>query len=421
MQELHDCRKKTESYAVNILFLTSTLPRFDGDQQASFVLHQATAWKCARPNDDVRILAPHDIAAEKLEIRNGVTIQRFEYFRPNSLQRLAYPAILPNLRRNRWLAFLIPFFLLGEYRTAIRLIREHQIDVIYAHWVMPQGVIAYLLHKRTGVPFTLQNHSSDLSIFSSLPFGRSVARRVVGSAKVFFCVNREQLGNALSLFDGAVRKSVAKKCFVYPMGVTVSRSMARSCDLEASSSSQYKRDFGVISRLSRKKGIEYFIAALEKLDSKSIRYRAGIAGDGEFASELRAAGVKCGVEFLGFLDGEDKAEFFCSTRFFVFPSVVDGQDVEGMPVALLEAMYCGKLVAASAATNIKLLPEWNEIKNGVFLLDDVRAADQFSKVLERMLALSDNDIRRISTALSAAIGKYEWRKLIHKYIEPVLS
>lgn len=420
MQGPSNNREENDPYKMNILFITSTLPRYSGDQQAPFVLLQAAAWKRGRPGDDVRILAPHDIAAAKQEVSDGVTIHRFVYFWPKTLQRLAYPAILPNLRRNRWLAFLIPFFLLGEYRAAKRLIRGHQIDAIYAHWVVPQGLVAYLLHKRTGVPFIIQNHSSDLSVLSSNTIGRSIARRVVGSAKTFFCVNREQLRNVRSLFDGEALKGVEKKSFVYPMGVTISRSLENRLNLQDSSSIQYERDFGVISRLSRKKGIEYFIAALEKLESRGIGYRAGIAGDGEYASELRAAGSKCEVEFLGFLDGEDKAEFFCSTKFFVMPSVVDGQDVEGMPVALLEALYCGKLIVASTATNIQLLPEWNEIKNGVFLLDDVTDTEKFSGVLEKLLALPDKDISRISAILKASAAKYEWSNLIHKYIDQVV-
>lgn len=421
MQELRSHRKKTGHSPVNILFLTSTLPRFDGDQQAPFVLHQATAWKTARLTDEVRILAPHDSGAAKQEVRDGVTIHRFRYFWPDFLQRLAYPAILPNLRRNRWLSLLIPFFLFGEYRAAIRLIRDHKIEAIYAHWVMPQGLIAYLIHKRTGIPFTLQNHSSDLSVFSSNPFGRSVARKIINSAKVFFCVNRNQLDSALSLFPPSARLKIAEKCFVYPMGVSINGSIDSPGDQKGSPSSAAEWDFGVISRLSKKKGIEYFIAALQSLDSKGVAYRAGIAGDGEYASELRAIGANSEVEFLGFLDGEDKTEFLNSTRFFVFPSVADGQDVEGMPVALLEAMHTGKLAVASAATNIQLLPEWKEIQEGVFLIDDVRDAEQFSNILETLLSLSNAEIFRISTVLKNAVAQYDWRNLIHKYIKPVVA
>jgi len=30
----------------------------------------------------------------------------------------------------------------AEYRAALRVLRSQQIDLVYAHWVMPQGIVA---------------------------------------------------------------------------------------------------------------------------------------------------------------------------------------------------------------------------------------------------------------------------------------
>src|SRR5690606_14090462 len=107
---------------MKILFLASTLPRFPNDLQAPFVLEQGQAWKARRPADDVYILAPHHLGAARRETIDGLEIRRFQYFFPESLQKLAYPAILPNIKANPLLIAQIPLLLWSEYSAAKQII-----------------------------------------------------------------------------------------------------------------------------------------------------------------------------------------------------------------------------------------------------------------------------------------------------------
>ncbi|HSR97756.1 MAG TPA: glycosyltransferase, partial [Kofleriaceae bacterium] len=71
----------------------------------------------------------------------------------------------------------------------------------------------------------------------------------------------------------------------------------------------------------------------------------------EFAAEL-AAGT---IELVGFVDGAAKAGLFASSHFFVLP--IPG-DVEGQPLALLEAMAHGVVpVTTTAGGMIDIVPE----------------------------------------------------------------
>ena len=272
---------------MNVLFLTSTLPRFMGDQQAPFVLEQAAAWKRARPDDKLIILAPHDEGAEISEQIDGVLIERFTYMRPLRFQRIAYPAILPNLRAKPWLALQIPGFLLGQYRAAKRLIRDHDIDLVYAHWVMPQGIVAERLKRKTGVPYFLQNHSSDLAVFSKFGgLGKALARHVLRNARGFFCVNSMQRQAAQEVF-------ASLEPHVLPMGVSLRVGDARV----AAKASDFRFALGTISRLSRKKGLDHLISAAEVLAKDGQRPRIGIAGDGEDAEVLKGLPKASDVTF----------------------------------------------------------------------------------------------------------------------------
>ena len=42
-------------------------------------------------------------------------------------------------------------------------------DLIYAHWVMPQALIALICFKLTRVPFVFTSHAHDAEILTKLP------------------------------------------------------------------------------------------------------------------------------------------------------------------------------------------------------------------------------------------------------------
>lgn len=390
---------------MQILMLTSTLPRFVGDMQANFVGEQAAAWKAARPTDDLTILAPHDAAALREEQLGGVRVRRFRYLWPVGAQRLAYPAIMPNLRRNPWLALQLLPYLVAQYRAARRLVRQAGTQLIYAHWVMPQGLVAWHLHRATGVPYVLQNHSSDLAVFERLGGpGRALARAVLRDAAHFFCVNAAQREAALALFAGAERADFAMRCTVLPMGIA---------DLPEAPDNGGEWDVATIGRLSRKKGLDQLIGAVERLAQRGIRPRIAIAGDGEERARLQGMVQHADVHFPGFLTGADKDRFLASARAFAFPALAADGDVEGLPVALLEGLARGRPVLASRDTNIAMLPEWEAIRDGLVYVENPADLPALEAGLERLLHLQP------TPQVAQAIGRYRWDRLIQEYLKVI--
>jgi glycosyltransferase involved in cell wall biosynthesis len=399
---------------MKILFMASSLPRFVNDPQAPFVLEQGQAWKNERPAEEVYILAPHDAGAARQEEVGGIEIHRFQYFYPDGLQALAYPAILPNIKRNPLLIGQVLPFLWAEYSAAKRIIREKGIDLVYAHWVMPQGLVARWLSRSTGVQFAIQNHSSDLSVFSKLGgLGQSMARTIIRESCAMFCVNRRQKEDALSLFKSSEQPGIAPKITVLPMGVNLDEALTREWRDDALAAPRYW--FGMISRLSRKKGIDLFIHAANRLAEAGHPVPVGIAGDGEYREELQNISRSEAIKFVGFVSGPEKIRFFNDTKFMVFPSISVGDDVEGLPVALLEALCCGKVVVASRDTNLELLPEWDRIRDDIFFLSDPRDIGAFTAAMQEMLRLEAAEVVERSNRLRAIMSRYHWHNLIKEY------
>ena len=68
--------------STKVLFLTSTLPRFTGDMQPSFVLDQAHAWKAERPQDRVTIVAAVPLFPARDMAKTGLSGDFAEYQEP---------------------------------------------------------------------------------------------------------------------------------------------------------------------------------------------------------------------------------------------------------------------------------------------------------------------------------------------------
>lgn len=400
---------------MNILFLTSSLPRHKGDSQVPFVWEQALAWKKACPQDQIFIIAPHDVSAKKEEVVSGIQIFRFVYWLPKKWQALAYPAILPNIYKNPLLIFQIPFFLLSELMTTIKTVKRYEINLIFAHWVMPQGLIAYLVKLLCKIPYGLKNYSSDVRVFHKLSFlGRWFARKIISNSKVMFCENSLLKNEALDYFCENERPEISAKITALCMGVNEA---ASTRSLEAPETYEY--DFGFIGRLSVKKGINHFFDALLSLE---LPFKASVAGGGEEKDNLLRRRRNLNIDFVGFVSGDEKAEYLQKAKCFVFPSVAtSGGDVEGMPVAMLEALYSGKLVIASTDTNIQLLPEWKMLKDYILFLEDPRDTAAFVNLLKQALSITSEELDTRSERIKAIFDRYGWTNLIHEYINPLLA
>lgn len=397
---------------MRVLFLTSTLPRWPGDQQANFVGEQVAAWSRVRPEDELLIVAPHDEGALRRETEGRVETIRFRYRLRKSGKSLAYPAILPNLRETPRLILQLPGFLLALFWTAYWAVRQRKIDAIYAHWVVPQGVAAWLVNGLTGVPYILQNHSSDLAVLSrGGKVRRWLGRRMLLGCATFFCVNRTQAQAALELLHPSEREAFREKLVVLPMGVdhleTVETPEVHSFDL------------GTISRLSRKKGLEQAIAAIELLASRGTTCRIAMAGDGEDRARLEAMAKPLDVQFPGFLAGARKWSFMESCKAFFFTSQAVNGDVEGLPVSVLEALTLGKTAVLSRDTMVEHLPEWSEIRDCLAFVEDPSDTELLADAFEMIVSQPD-DVRSAREArLRSIMGRYLWPRLITEYVANV--
>ena len=142
-----------------LLVLTSTFPSSADDGTPPFVFQLCSH---LLRYFDVTVLTPAVRNAPQTDALQGVSVRRFRYFWPRSLERLADGAILENLSRRRWLYLQAPFLLLFELIAAFRLARAKRPAVIHAHWFIPQGIVAAIVGRVLKIPVVITAHGGDV-------------------------------------------------------------------------------------------------------------------------------------------------------------------------------------------------------------------------------------------------------------------
>ncbi|OGS92170.1 MAG: hypothetical protein A2Z95_00720 [Gallionellales bacterium GWA2_60_18] len=314
-----------------ILVSTTTFPRWKGDTEPAFVLELSR--RLAR-RFDVTVLAPHYRDAEPEESFEGIEVIRYRYA-PASLETLAYNGgIMQNLRRSKWKYLLVPMLMLAQLICAARLLRTSKYDLVHAHWLIPQGLVA--LCARAGMhappPVLCTSHGGDLYALDRGITGHMM--RLVARKAEFITIVSEAMRRHI-LDRGIATRAME----VIPMGADLTGLFTPAPEDRA------MHELLFVGRLVPKKGIDVLIRALGIVLRQKPHTRLRIVGDGpERSSLLQLAdqlGISGNIVFAGALTQAGLPYHYRRCTALVFPSVVDASnDQEGLGLVLVEALGC---------------------------------------------------------------------------------
>ena len=323
-----------------VLVLTSTFPRWKGDVEPPFVHELA---RRLTDSFHVHVLAPHAPGSKRREILDGVHVHRFRYG-PPIFERLAYQGgILANLKKSPALFGLVPFFFAAQLLAAIHLLMRQPIQVIHAHWIFPQGMIALLARffsdRHTRVVCT--SHGGDLYGLKGR-FFKEIRRRVLKGS------DRVTVVSHAMRFDLVNMGADPRKVSVIPMGVDLQYRFVPAATSARGDSLLF------VGRLVEKKGLRHLLEAMPRILRQRPHAQLTVVGNGPSRQELEnlslVLGLRGCVEFRGALRNVDLPTVYQRAGVVVFPSVIghDG-DREGFGLVLVEAMGCG---CASVVTDL---------------------------------------------------------------------
>jgi glycosyltransferase involved in cell wall biosynthesis len=381
-----------------LLVLTSTFPRWAGDREPPFVFELS---RRLAADFEVHVLAPHAPGAQREETLDGLVVHRFRYA-PQRLQQLAYEGgILARLRERRWRLALVPCLLVGQWWALRRLLRQQRFDVLHAHWLIPQGLIAALAGR--GLPLLCTSHGGDL-------FGlRGRLLTLLKRAVLARCDGVTVVSTAMR--DEVARIAPGTAVDVIPMGTDLA-----GCFTPAPEVARQADSIVFAGRLVEKKGVRHLLDAVAQLHRQGRAVRLQIAGSGPELAALRAQAQRLGiadsVQFLGAVDHAELATWFRRAALAVVPSVVaaDG-DQEGFGLVIVEAMGCGCPVIASRLPAIDDIARDGETALLVPPGDAPALAQAIAAVLDDPAAAA----RRAATARTQALARFDWQPITERY------
>lgn len=384
-----------------LLVLASTYPRWRNDPEPGFV-HEL----CRRLVNRFHVIAlvPDAPGADLDGMLDGVEVVRFRYA-PRGWQTLVNDGgIVTNLRRFPWKWLLVPGFVLSQYLAARRLLRRRKVDIVHAHWLIPQGLIARRLKLGTAVPYLVTSHGGDL-------FGlrgrwlEVLKRRVAGSSSAMTVVST-------AMRDEALRISLhPPELAVLPMGVDLRERFVVDAQVERA-----RDELLFVGRLVPKKGLPHLLNAMPAVLAGWPEVTLTIAGFGPEESSLRMQvrqlDIEKHVNFLGAMSQEALPALYRRASIFIAPFIRDDSgNQEGLPVVLMEAIGCGCPVIVGDVAGVRDL--LGDVTNEVCV--DARNAQTLASAILATLGNPQQARERAQKIRLAASDRVDWKVISDGY------
>jgi len=389
---------------MKILVLTSTFSRWENDTEPKFVDNLCQYLSL---DNEVHVIAPHAPGIPREDCMNGVQVFRFKYCF-EQWQRLAYDGgILPSLKQNRMRVLLIPFFLLSQSCLMFRLMRKHRYDIVHAHWIIPQGLVAALVTSFTRAPpaLVMTSHGGDMFSLKGKLFtavkkwatARADQLTVVSSAMKTRAVD-QQMKNDADI--SVIPMGMDSHTMFYPPPPDVQR-----------------RGLLFVGRLVEKKGIVHLLDAMPLVLAAHPDQHLTIVGHGPLLDTLRERcgqlGITAQVEFTGAITNHEIPRHLQRAAVTIFPSIVtESGDQEGTPVAVMEALAC------ECATIVSDYPGAREIikdgENGLLVAQ--KAPDQIAAAINYFLDNPDMGQKMGVAGRRTVQADYDWSVVSAKFL-----
>ncbi len=291
---------------------------------------------------------------------------------------------------------MIPYVMLAPLHI-IRQRRRQHYAINHAHFLFPDGVIAYLVKRFAGLPYVVTAHGSNVPNYNPDRFKilhkilLPVWLKVTRNASLIICPSAS--------IEGLIKaKNPDARTRIIPNAIAT--------DKFPPGLKQPQRLL-VVTRFFERKGVQFIIRALARMPG---RFDVDLVGNGPHLETVMriAKDLNVKAKFWGHLDNDSAQlrDLYQRAAIFVFTS-----EAENFPIVLLEAMTAGAAIVTTRGTGCQ------EVVGDAALLVPVRDPDAIANALGQLSASPELVARLGAAARERAVTQFGWDGVIDKHLE----
>ncbi|MFQ5509653.1 MAG: glycosyltransferase [Leptospirillia bacterium] len=312
-----------------VCLISSSYPSPTSPTRGAFVEDIALGLAESTP---VRVVAPRIYPDDPCrEERHGLAVTRFSFGASGRLLKEYGGTPITLMIR-----YMIAGFLSAR-REALKS------RVIFAHWVVPAGVIGAAVSWTTGRPLVLYGHGSDICVYAEKsPMYRILTRFALSRARHVFAASRD-LEKRLVERLGVKPEAVS----MVPCGVDTGTFYPSGAAPETAAPVR----FLFVGDMVPAKGVQELMTAALALHEQGIGFSLDMVGDGPLrntlSEQVERASAGSSIHLHGPLPRDEVARRMRQSDCLVLPS-----HNEGTPVCIMEALTCALPVVATRVGGI---------------------------------------------------------------------
>jgi glycosyltransferase involved in cell wall biosynthesis len=288
-------------------------------------------------------------------------------------------------------------YLLSAFPKIRRLINQNCYDINHTHFILPDGILAWLNYRSTNLPYMITAHGTDVPGYN--PHRLLLAHRFLAPLWKTITRNASQIiSPSASLKTLLVKQSADMKITLIPYGFDIERFNPRSIK---------QNRILVVTRMLERKGVQYLLKALEGF---AENYSVHIVGDGPYLPTLQKLANKIGInsKFWGWLDNRslELTKLYEKSSIFVLTS-----ESENFPVALMEAMAAGLAIITTNGTGCA------EVVGDSAILVEPRNSEAIRAALSALATNSDFRRKLGQAARRRSENNFSWTAVAKSYAE----
>jgi glycosyltransferase involved in cell wall biosynthesis len=270
---------------------------------------------------EIRVQTVHFRGLPKTEVKSGYTI-----YRSRSGRTRSHTCSVPEMAT----------FLVAALLPSLRMARAWKPDAIHVHFAVPTGVLGWLLHRLTGIPYALSVQLGDVP--GGVP---DQTERLFRWIKPF-TVPIWNDAAAVTAPSGHIRQ-LALRSYRVPIEV-VPNGVDTSNIKQSPGYPHHPVRLVFAGRFNPQKNLLFLLRVLEK--TKDLSWEMDLFGDGPLMGDLRAAADSAHltrrIHFHGWVSPDRVDAAFGVSDILFLPSLS-----EGLPVVGVRALAAGLAILGS--------------------------------------------------------------------------